>query len=430
MKLFSLERQSNVKTSFIVNWCLPIAISRRLHIAVFILAFITLLSRDPSRIFNAQFWAEDGSTFYEKAHNFGVFRSLFMPYAGYLCITQRLVMSFVQQFPLMWAPFISNMMALIIQVLPVTIILSSRFVSVIPNFSVRLLLVLIYLLLPNSYEIYANIASAQWYLALLACLVILAKPSPYLEWRIFDFVVVLLLALSGPFAILLLPLAFLYWWLRPNRWTLILNWGLAIGLIVQGVALMVMKSDPRNTSPLEASPDRLVKILSGQIFFSALTGQTGYGKLIALPEVYHVVTGLMAMIGGAIILYALLKGPLELRIFILYGALIFAAALASATVSWKILILPGAAPRYWFVPMLVFLTCLVWLTQQRFCWIRVVAIALLAVLGTGIIADWRYPELVDLDFAKYVTQYEQSSPGTTTVIPINPPGWNMHLVKR
>ncbi len=419
-----------MKTSLVVHWRLPVVISRQLHAAIFIIAFIILVSREPSRISNAQFWAEDGSAFYEKAHNFGAFRSLLIPYAGYLCITQRLVMSFAQLFPLVWVPLISNVIALSIQVLPVTLILSSRFASAIPNFSTRFLLALIYLALPNSYEIYANIASTQWYLALLACMVILAKPSPHLEWRIFDFTVVLLSALTGPFAILLVPLALLYWWLRPDQWTLILNLGLAIGLVLQGFALRFVTGTPRSISPLEASPELLLKILSGQVFFSALAGQTGYEKLVTLPDSYNVATDLIAVIGLVIILYAILKSPLELRIFILYGSLIFAAALASATVPWKILLIPGAAPRYWFIPMLVFLLCLVWLTQQRFCWIRVAAIALLAVMCTGMIADWRHPELADLNFAAYATKYEQSAPGTTTVIPINPPGWNMHLVKR
>ncbi|MGA7937436.1 MAG: hypothetical protein WCA35_28050, partial [Kovacikia sp.] len=78
-----------------VNW--------RLHLLVFLIAFALLVLRQPGSVFNAQFWAEDGTIFYANAYNLGAIHSLFLPYAGYLCFVQRLVASFIQLFPLEWA---------------------------------------------------------------------------------------------------------------------------------------------------------------------------------------------------------------------------------------------------------------------------------------------------------------------------------------
>ena len=59
------------------------------HIILFTLAFIVIISRRPDAILNPQFWAEDGSVFYAQAYNKGIINSLFLPYAGYLHAVPR-----------------------------------------------------------------------------------------------------------------------------------------------------------------------------------------------------------------------------------------------------------------------------------------------------------------------------------------------------
>lgn len=400
------------------------------HIAIFTLAFIILVSREPDRIFNAQFWAEDGSVFYSDAYNLGSLKALLIPYAGYLCVAQRVAASLVQPFPFCMAPLLLNSIALTIQVLPVILLFSSRFSFLIPGFSQRLLLAFLYLGLPNSSEVYGNITNSQWHLALLACMVILAKPNSFWGWRIFDVGIVLLSSLSGPFAILLIPIALLYWWQRRSRQLFSLLGIFMVGALVQGLALFFTASEARTSEASLVTVDLFAKILVGQVFLSSLIGQAAYGRLLSPSLGYNLIVLVGVVLGAIALLYTLLKAPLELRLFVLYGGLLFVAALVSATVPWEHLVLPGGATRYWYNPMLTFVAALAWLAwQRRLRLLQGMAIALLIVMATGIIGDWHHPPLPDLKFQEYAHAFEQVAPGTTFTIPINPAGWLMYLDK-
>lgn len=157
-------------------------ISWQFHVIIFFIAFAIVVSRRPDALFNPQFWAEDGKNWYAQAYNLGILPSLFLPHTGYLQTISRLTASLAQFFPLAFAPLIFNLVAIAIQILPVNLVISSRFAALIPTLKSRLLLGFVYLALPNSYEINANITNAQWHLALLACMVVLAAPSRLLIW--------------------------------------------------------------------------------------------------------------------------------------------------------------------------------------------------------------------------------------------------------
>src|SRR5258708_34049507 len=64
--------------------------SPQLQLVTFLVGCLVVISRRPDAILNPQFWAEDGVTFYRDAYT-GGFRSLVLPYVGYLVSLQRLV---------------------------------------------------------------------------------------------------------------------------------------------------------------------------------------------------------------------------------------------------------------------------------------------------------------------------------------------------
>lgn len=420
-----------MKTFLNLSLRYPAFVNCSFHIAIFALAFTILVSREPTRIFNAQFWAEDGTVFYASTYNLGFLHSLFLPYSGALCVAQRLIMGFVQLFPLAWAPLVTNIVALSIQVLPVHLIISSRFAAAISSFGIRLLLAFLYLAMPNGFAIHGNIATIHWHLALLACLVVLAQPSKSPGWRVFDLGVVLLSALSGSFAVLFILFAFLYWRLCPHRWLVVLISGSLIALLIQVYGLLLIASPARSTTNLGPTFDLFARILSGQVFLGSLIGQGGYSALISLSGGYNPIAYVVGAVGFILVFYAFLQGPVELRFFIFYSTLMVSAALASATVPWKRLWLPGAVTQYWFIPILAFMAALVWLARQEQPYkLRMTAIALLAAMSVGIVVDWEYPPLVDLNYREQIILFEQAPPGTEAIIPINPPGWFMKLVKQ
>jgi hypothetical protein len=404
----------------------------RSHIFVFITAFVIVTLRKPDVILNPQFWAEDGTVWYAVAYNQGVIHSLFLPRDGYFQTISRLVAVFAQIFPFSFAPLIFNIIAIIIKLLPIHLLLSSRFSVLIPSLYTRMFMGFLYLAIPNSWEIHANLTNTQWHLALLAFMVIVAEPSVRFLWRCFDIGVILLSGLSGPFSLFLMPIAAFLWWTRRDKRLLPLVLLMSACAFIQLICIFLVRQ-VRSHAPLGASSALFVKILSGQIFLGALIGQHGYEMIISPSPLFSLLSLSVALAGVILIALALLKAPVELRLFIVFAAMIFASALISPQVSafapqWPLLFLPGTGGRYWFIPMLAFITVVVWMLG-RSGKSGVFAKILLAIMFIGIIGDWRHSPFTDLNFKKYAHQLETSSKGLQISIPINPPGWSMTLIK-
>ena len=406
------------------------------HVLVFIVALAILISRRPDAFFKAQFWAEDGVVWYSDAYNAGIIHSLFLPHAGYFQTISRLTASIAQFFPLAYAPFIFNLTAIVIEILPVQLIISSRFSRLIPSFSTRLFLALLYLALPNSFELHANITNAHWHLAIVACMVVLATPSRYSLWRVLDIGVTLLSALSGPFSLLLAPIAAMLWWLRRGKWLFVLLLCLSTGAVVQGTAVSLTAITARSQTPLGATPELFAKIVGGQVFLAALIGQKGYAWVRSDSLSYTLLAVLVASAGIAAFFYCLRYAPLELGLFSTFAALVLGVSLLSpvgcgTTPAWQCLWIPGVSGRYWFIPMLAFVIILTWLLHEgNPLLLRRTAVAALLTMLIGIALDWKYPVFADLDFGSHSSKFAAVSEGTTVQIPINPPpGWFMELTK-
>ncbi|MBM2812963.1 MAG: hypothetical protein HW416_3722, partial [Chloroflexi bacterium] len=88
--------------------------------------------------------------------------------------------------------------------------------------------------------------------------------------------------------------------------------------------------------------------------------------------------------------------------------------------------------RYYFLPSLALIATLVWmLGRSRPALARLTAGSLLGVsLLLGIPLDWRYDPFTDMRYAQHVARFENAPPGTRVVVPLNPDGWSMTLIRR
>jgi hypothetical protein len=399
------------------------------HLAVFLGSVLLVISHRPDAVTNPQFWAEDGTLWYAQAHNLGWWQALLQPVAGYFCIVPRLAAALAQLIPLAAAPVLFNLTAIFFQAIPVSFFLSSRFASL-ATLPSRLLLGFLYLVLPNSFEVNANITNVQWHLALLLCLVVLAEPASALWWRWFDVSVIVLGSLTGPFAIMLWPLAAVAWgWKRRGTWTLALLSILAAGGLLQLIALVRTGDAARVQGGLGASPLLFAKILSSQVFLAALVGRNNlpYRHSYALHAV------LICVAGIAVLVYALLRSRWELKLFLAFTGMILAASLLNpmaAPPKWPAL-LTAWGVRYWLLPALAFVVALLWMAgKHNPRALRFTAMAALLLMTVGIVREWRYPRYVDLHFGAYARQFSDLPRGASLAIPLNPPGWSMTLVKR
>jgi hypothetical protein len=129
------------------------------------------------------------------------------------------------------------------------------------------------------------------------------------------------------------------------------------------------------------------------------------------------------------------KSSLPMKIFVLLTTLLLVVSLISPTAyppagvtMWHQLTGAGGI-RYWYFPTLAFAWLLLWGFRRGCDAMKVVSVVLLCVMSFAITFDWRVPALKDLHFAEAAQRFEAAPPGTVMVIPENPEGWTIRLVK-
>ena len=402
----------------------------------FCLALLLIASRELSLFTRPQFWAEDGSFWYAQAYNGGWLHSLTVPQAGYLSTVQRLGAGFALLVPLRLAPLAMAIYGLVLQALPVPILLSARCSRWAP-LTARILFAAIYVAIPNAHEIHVVCTNTQWHLALIELLLATAVPPRTIFGRAFDIAIFLLGSVSGPFVILLLPFMAFYWWRRRSRWTLIQIAVSIFGSVMQ-IAMMLHLQDARHHLYLGATATKFIRILGGDIFISMLRGTFAYG--FYKPFVVCLVA---AIVGLFLIAYCARFASLEVRMFFVYCFAMLAISLRSPLTPiinfpvWTLL-LSTPSLRYWFFPGLAFLFAVLWCAMYaRSRIVLWTCRALLLVLCTGIVKDWRIKPLVDLHFSAYAAAFEAAPAGTHVTIPLNPiattpsdQAWQLDLTKK
>jgi hypothetical protein len=413
---------------------------------LWLIILTALILRRPDVIFHAQFWAEDGAVWFADAYNKGAWLAMLSPQNGYFQTIPRLGASVALLVPLRWAPLVLNVIAVAIEMVPPAFLLTRRF-DYVGSQPRRLLMAFLMLALPTSFEVHANITNSQWWAAMLMFLIIVAEPCRNSACRVFDFLVLLMGGLTGPFCILLLPIAAIMLAIRIrhatsdrfssgnlNRtaWMVLPLAMLCATATVQARALLHTFSTSRSTAPLGATPMLLVRIVTGQVILGPIFAPAFLFicKHATLANFVCTISfaGWLLLCG-----WVLLRAPLHLRLLTLFGLVVLAAALISPQTPadrprWPVLLHLGAAGRYWFIPVVSLFWSYEWLTRQRAQAVRLVGyIAVVSALGMGV-ARWHRGPLPNLQFPVYARQFEQLPAGSHFAIPVNPPGWGSSVL--
>jgi hypothetical protein len=393
---------------------------------VFCLVLIALFTRSPSLITHAQFYAEDGPTWFAQAYNGGWLHSLLLPQAGYLQTMPRLASGLALLFPLQWAPLVMATVGLLIQALPVPILLSARLRNW-ADLPTRVLLAAVYVVLPNTREIHVVATNTQWHLALAMALTALASAPLTWRGRLFDIVLLLVAALSGPFCIVLAPIVLIFWWLRRQSWILVVFALLSLGA---GTQIALLHNAHRVQDPLGATLADLLRMTGGNIVAGTIVGGSSFAWRAPAPLIL-----ISVLLGLVICFYCLCFAKAEWKLFLIYCAAVLAASLRSPLTAkdkpvWDMLVIAVSA-RYWFLPMLAFVWSAIWCA--RFARARLFKLAgtgILFSMSVGIVHDWRYQGFADQGFAIGVKRMREAKPGDHVIVPTAPEGWHMVLVKK
>jgi hypothetical protein len=388
------------------------------HCVVFLLAFALLVSRRPDAIFHAQFWAEDGHAWFADAYNFGGWSALFRTQDGYFQVLPRLAASLALLAPLRLAPLALNLVAISIEALPVNLLLSLRS-SVWGTLRYRALLAFVYLALPNCWEMDAIITSSQWLLTLCVFLILVAHPPEGVAGRLFDIFILSLCGLTGPFCIFLALVAFFLAWRRRENWRWIAAGILAACCLIQACGLLIVDPSGRSHyAAVGASPSLFARLLAAQVYLATLVG--GNGLAYYSNPLLFIFLLFVAIGGTVLVVTCFIKSNVEMRLFLAVTALLFAASLSYPSTAsprdataWELLTSAGGI-RYWFFPTLAFAWSLLWCFYSRIRLLKIVSV----------------PLFKDMHFADYAGRVEAAPAGTVVIIPENPAGWTVRLVKR
>ncbi len=413
----------------------------RLLIGVLLLSAATAgiaILRSPADVLAPHFFAEDGAVWYASAYNAGWLATLVLPYHGMNMLLPRITAAASLLLPLQAVPVMFFGVSVALRAAIVGYVASSRLAEAVPSRFTRYAMCILYLAMPNSWEVNASMSNAMWHLALLGILVIVAAPPHAKGWKIADGVAIAAVGLTGPFALACLPCAVGLALLRRTRWST----GVAIAFACAALLQLSLLAENFHGIPAAlnaaALPSTIAGALAGQVAIGGLTGAHGYALIHGAvwwsnPTVEAAVAASLLFLLGWIIA----RHPRDLGILVVYGLAIFLAGIVNVTLldahSHVSLTAPyvGSA-RYAFVLIAAFLWGLASLvTMERIVIMRCLAgILVMVVAGFGIPGDWLYPTFPAPGYAPALQTFAAAAPGTAVTVPIAPEGWSMVLVKK
>jgi hypothetical protein len=376
------------------------------------------------------YFTPSSGAWYPDAYNSG-WVSLLLPHTGYLQTISRLGGLLAQPFPLTWAPTLFAGIALAIQTLPPVFLVSSRMQDAWPQVWGRLAFALLYIGLPYSYEVFVNLTNAQWHLAVLAFLVVVSRPPAGGSGRVFDCAVLLLSGLSGPFCLLLLPVA--VWQFAETRsptarWRL----GLPVAAGVVQVVCLMTTINTRAPAPLGAGPRRLARIVALNIVLSVLLGQHNLPRIMDshVWQPSNLLPIAVTMVGLVACVFAWRSRPGLLRKTCVLAAALVHPQVSLTEAQWMVMTFPGFGDRYYIFPMLAWIGVLFALVGSNRRALRLTSAGLFALMVVELPGDWEYPGMPPTDFLQTAREFEAAAPGTPMKFSVNPGNNVMSLTKR
>jgi hypothetical protein len=166
-----------------------------------------ILYRRPDEFFAPQFSVEDGALFFRQALEDGP-ASILRPYVDYLHLFPRLVAWGASFLPVLWAPALYAWTSLAVILGVCAYLFRPR--AGLPR---PALLAVCLAFAPNAVFLFGNITHSQWFLAFLLPVLAVQEEPRDRRGAAADLALLALVGLTGPFAILALPL-FAFRWAR------------------------------------------------------------------------------------------------------------------------------------------------------------------------------------------------------------------------
>ncbi len=390
-----------------MNPVAPAPASRPLWWCVLASAFLLAL-RKPWALHTPQFWAEDGAIFMVRDDQIGL-RAFFEPYNGYLHLLPRLVAWIASHSAdVAWWPAIYNGFAYVI-----TVALFARLASPRVVLPAKPALMLAFVLVVGTGEVFINMTNLQWVAAFFLVLhLFLARPTTPAQ-RLGDLALLAVVGLNGPFALVFTPLfAWRAWRDRhPDHF-------LALAVIA-GCALLQGWFVLRTGSTLYAAAEPIRPLMFFSILGSRVVTWTLFGPAAVrfAPVWVHAVFGtaaILLVLGWA--LRAAPRRPIRAVIVTIFCLVTVATTLRVRADTWQDDNLVNG-DRYFYIPRVLFawLLILEWDTTPRLVAWAARGLCLLGVILH--VPHFMIPALPDYHWAEHCDPIRRGVPANISTLP-------------
>jgi hypothetical protein len=321
-------------------------------ILIFLLLFIALIIRRYDTIVNPQLWAEDGNIFLMQFEELGM-KSLITPYAGYLVLIPRLIVSV---FGLLAVNYLYIPLCYSLVTLFITYLICLYCYNCASQLGIRnkLLYATIFMFLPIGADLFMNITNLLWITSLYLVNFLLVGYKR--ENMYSNSVFILLVGLTGPFSLILSPLAVFVLLVERKKMSLKGILPFIFLLLTAAIQLICLK----NTGTLDRATSEpetyhLLKLVTNNMSDLLLLNSPLFASLF--PHTKFIIS---CCAGGLVVLFVLLKirKILSFKSLVLIGAAtLFMGSFIVAFWPIESKLTAFGCSRYYYVPY----TCIAWM---------------------------------------------------------------------
>ena len=362
---------------------------------------LAIVAREPTFLTSPRFWAEEGTICFRFAWHHSWWEALFTPQLGYYSLwTNLAVVLAARVAALEYAPLVTTLMALAVQLLPFAVVFWSDSPLWATTVNKALFAVLAFTT-SSSGEIWLNVINSQFHLCLATFLILVDEESRASLVRWFKRLVVALAGLTGVASILLLPFFLVAWCRGGRREARVHAVALLSGCLLQ-VPVHAYFGDYKSVGARAAGTDVLATplVLVQHVFVKPLVGldlATTSSRLLteglelAGP---HGAPRLLAALILVLLIYGGLRrlaGPLALRPRPPIAEAVLLVSLVSAALATspsRDLLDPRTGSRYFYAPAIFWLVALhdrAWSASASRTSTRLAIAAWLMVVGAGLL---------------------------------------------
>ena len=421
-------------------------IDNRRFVALFLIICVLFVLRRPDSLTNPQFWAEDGLLLFQGQLLHSSLGWIFVPYKGYLIVNTKLIAAIAALFPIVYAPLLYNVSAILIASLACSLFARTSYRHLIRSDWLRVCACLGATGALYTESLVDNVCNSQWYLALIGFLLLFRLSSgneP--RWKALLFpVVACIAALTNPVMVIAIPICLWQLARKRNRWLALL---MLVGIVTQIAFFLFYPSVPTTSPPRPHLGTLLVATVIAAVYKVVISTFFGWRTVLTVANAgSSLIFFVTLLLSVAWLAWLFLRLDAARRMQLLTAIYLISVSIALPMSGRGLFqafrkpthILEPRGEQYFFIAgcALLFLIALSIERTISSRWKYVQSATFLLVIGVGFWQNFEVPRFQDFQWpeeAKAIDAWSVSRNAlfaAGVVIPINPPSLFIELPAR